>query len=104
MKRLDVEGLYPANDFGTKQPIRNVRYHVRLQGKGGNRTRAQLRPGLRPTADIIPDQHIGGRSIGLVRSYRYPQVDLTRTTNTRFGFLHLRLVPRGLKFLLRSDI
>ena len=76
MKRLDVEGLYPANDFGTKQPIRNVRYHVRLQGKGGNRTRAQLRPGLRPTADIIPDQHIGGRSIGLVRSYRYPRVDL----------------------------
>src|SRR5689334_13704285 len=31
---------------GTKRPIRNVRYHVRLRGRGGHRANAQLRPEL----------------------------------------------------------
>jgi hypothetical protein len=34
------------NKIGTKQPIRNVGYHVRLQGCGGYRTRRLLRPEL----------------------------------------------------------
>jgi len=31
---------------GTKQPIRNVRYDVRMRGRGGRRSMATVRPRL----------------------------------------------------------